>query len=96
MKKTSKSKLKGGQKRMVTAPPKLKDLTQIRTVVNLSEEQMHEALKHPFMRIHGILYDMPTFQLNRYIKDKQFGSVELTLNKAKSQKLPEPPKENIN
>lgn len=60
-------------------------------VMTLSEKDCNEALKQQFIRINGVLYDVPVFQLQELIKNKKFGMVKMSLTKAKSQTPPSAP-----
>lgn len=66
-------------------------LPQITTILNLSKEEMERMLISQNVRISGVLYDCPVFQLNEYLVQKQYGQQSYTLNRSKDQT----PKEDI-
>ncbi len=77
----------------VVKGPNIKNMKQITVNLPLSKSDMEEALTNLVLRINGVLYDMPRYQMQNYLDNNQEGLLKFTLTKAKSQELPKPPEE---
>jgi hypothetical protein len=89
-KQTKVIKMKGFAKR--TEPKiNISHFQTLECVLNLTEQDVNNALKQQNIRMHGVLYDIPVTQLQGIIASKKFGPVKLTLTRSKSQELPVDP-----
>ena len=50
-----------------------------------SKEQMDVLLRSPAIRINGIMWDIPIFQIQKYQREEKYGYLKYTLTQAKNQ-----------
>ena len=85
MKKKSTSNRNTRRKETIKYKGTLAQLPQIQVMLNLTKKDMETLLKSPAMGINKVLYDVPVFQIKRYLAENKTGVMKFTLNKAKNQ-----------
>ena len=85
----SKRAEKRQQARIEKKQKNIKGMQKITTPQAFTKEEMERLLKTQNVRIMGVLYDVPVFQIKRYLEEKKFGMQVYTFHRSEDQTLKE-------
>jgi len=66
-----------------------KGMKTITTPLSFTKEEMERMLKSQNIRIMGVLYDVPIFQIKRFLAEEKFGMQVYTFHRSEDQTVKE-------